>query len=244
MTPRTLVVLTFLLMSVLPAHADDGTKPDDEVSFNLSAEEWVTTKTARVVLNVQAAVNASNAGSMRSDMIKAVNEIAKTDWRMTDFSRTQDQTGMDRWSVSFEARLPENDLNSMTDKAKKASKAGMQISVDNMDFSPSLDEMEASRAALRLRLFKEAGEQLSALNTALPGRTYRISSITFDMPSHSPAFRRGQSKGMMERASMAMAPAPIASNDMGSGASVSQKLVVSAHVIYAALPPVTTPTAR
>jgi len=238
---RSLLVFACAFMMAFPAYANDCEKPDDEIAFNLSAEEWVTTKTARVVLNVQAAVSVTNAGSMRADMVKAVNETAKTDWRMTTFDRAQDQTGLDRWNVSFEARLTESDLNGLTDKAKKASKAGMQITVGSMDFTPSLEEMESARAALRERLLKEAGSQLTVLNAALPGRSYRISSITFDADAPHPTFRRGMKKASMERMGamgMTMAAAPAASDDVAT--SISQKLVVNAHVSYAALPPVTT----
>ena len=43
------------------AHAQDFVKPDDNVSFDLSAEDWVTTKTAHVTLEVEAAVSAARS---------------------------------------------------------------------------------------------------------------------------------------------------------------------------------------
>jgi uncharacterized protein YggE len=233
---RFALALLFLFSFISSAQADSGPKPDDTVSFTLSAEDWVATKTAHVTLDVEAAVNASNAGSVRADVTKAVNEIAKADWRLTEFNRAQDQTGMERWSVVFDARLAESALNGLNDAVKKASKAGMQISVGKIDFSPTLDETEAVRAALRARILKEAGEQLAALNAALPGRSYRISEIVFDTDIFSP-IRMIHSRPMMAPVAMA-ASAPA---EAEQSQDISQKLVLNAHITFAAVPPITPP---
>ena len=45
----TLILIAFLVPS---AHAWENKPEDDKVMFNLSVEDWVTTKTARVVINV------------------------------------------------------------------------------------------------------------------------------------------------------------------------------------------------
>ncbi len=235
MNLRASAVLLATLFLAAPALADEP-RPDDTVSFDLSAEEWVTTKTARVTLDVEAAVNAANAGTMRNEMTKAVNDAAKADWRLISFNRTQDQTGMERWSVSFEARVPESALNGLADAAKKTSKAGMQIKVGNIDFQPSREEMETARAALRIKIYKQAGEQLSALNAALPGRTYRLAQVVFesDVPSPAPIrMLRSKSAGAGEMAmsSPAYAPDAVMSNELSS------KLTLTAHIALAATPP-------
>jgi hypothetical protein len=138
-----LFAIALLSSFTASARAEDF-KPDDQVVFDLSSETWVTTKSARVFLSVEAAVTASNAGAMRTSMMKAVNDVVKADWKLTSFGRSQDQTGMERWSAQFEARVPENDLNNLSDNAKKNSKAGMQITVGGVDFSPTLEERQAA----------------------------------------------------------------------------------------------------
>jgi uncharacterized protein YggE len=231
------MIRPFLLASLLifsftiPALAEDTSKPDDMVAFNLVAEDWVTTKTAHVTLDVEAAVSAATAGSMRADMANAVNEVAKSDWRLVGFNRSQDQTGMERWSVSFDARLPESDLGTLADAAKKASKAGMQISVSNVDFSPTLEETEATRAGLRTHLIKEASDQLATLNTELPGRTYRIAQIDFDTDNTPPQPR-------MLRKPVGMAMSMMSEPQPAAPLERSEKITLIAHVVYAAVPPV------
>ncbi len=190
----------------------------------------MTTKTAHVTLNIEAAVTTANAGTMRADMTKAVSDTAKGEWRLTAFNRSQDQTGMERWSVSFEARLPEPALSGLSDAIKKASKPGMQITVGDIDFSPTLDETEAARAALRLQIFKQAGEQLASLNNALPGRTYRIAQINFDTIPTPPHLLRHP---MMMAAAVASTPAQSAE----TSSDHAQKMTLNAHIVFAAVPP-------
>jgi hypothetical protein len=203
------------------------------VIFDLSAEDWVMTKNAHVSVNVEAAVSDKTAGTMRGDMIKAVNDLAKGDWRLTNFNRSQDQTGLERWSATFETRLPENMLSGLGDGVKKLSKAGMQLSLGDIDFSPSLDEMETARGVLRTKLYKEASDQLTALNTALPGRNYRIATINFtgsnDEPGPVPMPRVVRGQAMMAMAVPASAPA-------APPMERAEKITLNARVVLAAVP--------
>ncbi|MDR3423874.1 MAG: hypothetical protein P4M13_02175 [Alphaproteobacteria bacterium] len=239
MLSRLLLVLFLALSFAAPVSAHECEKVDDTVSFDLSAEDWVTTKTAHVTLSVEASVSGDAEGSMRADMAKAVNAAAKADWRETGFARSQDQAGMERWSVVFDARLPESALNGLANAVKKSSKAGMQITVGDIDFNPTADEVEASRAALRAHILKEAGEQLAALNTTLPGRAYRIAQVTFGAESPPLPFRVMQ-KSMMAPAAMAATD----SGDQSPAQDHAQKLILKAHVVYAALPPIAAPSAH
>lgn len=235
-----LAVLLVVAVFVPVANAQEEVlraRPDDRVSLTLSAEDWVTTKTAHVTIGVEAAVSGGNAGSMRADMDKAVNELAKADWRLTSFDRNQDQTGLERWSASFEARLPESQLNGLAESAKKLSKAGLQLSVIDTDFTPTLEEKEAVRASIRTQIYKSANEQLALLNAAMPGRNYRIAMINFmDEAGETPIMRPMAAPKAMMLASGA--PASITT----PSAERSEKIVLRAQVVYAALPtPVNAP---
>ena len=219
-----------------PLGGGGGFKPDDRVTFDISAEDWVTTKTAHAAVTVEAAVNASTAGTMRTEMTKAVDSLAKTDWRLTSFDRSQDQTGMERWSAVFEARLPETDLGALGDAVKKLSKPGMQLSVANIDFTPTLEEMETARGNLRAQIYRIANDQLASLNTALPGRVYRIALIDFtgdEGGSPMPRVVKGRSGMAM---AMMTAPAPESSEPPPAPVERSEKIMLSARVVFAAQP--------
>jgi uncharacterized protein YggE len=236
MTSSARFLLALMLTcATVPACAEDGYKPDDQVAFGLSAEGWVTTTTARLTVNVDAAGAGSASGSMRDDMQKAVSNLVKADWRLTNFSRSQDQTGLERWNASFEARVPENQLGGIHDTAKKLSKAGMQLTVADIAFDPTLAESEAVKAKLRGDLYKQINDQLAALNTAFPSRQYRVSAINFGSMGMTPPM---MPRPMMMKATMAVA----AMDGMAGGGEEpmerAQKITQQVQVVFAALPPV------
>jgi len=237
---------SYLLVALLtglcaaPAYADE-IKPDDSVVFDLSAENWVTTKTARVMLNVEAAVSGNTAGNMRATMTKSVNDVVKGDWRLTSFNRSQDSTGMERWSATYESRIAESDLNGLHENAKKQSKAGMQITVSGIDFTPTLEENQAAAGQLRTQIYKQATEQLTALNTAIPGRSYRIAAIDF-AGGGGPMFaaRQNYIKSPLRMAApMAMGGAAEMDSASATPMERSEKMTITAHVVLSAVPPMT-----
>jgi hypothetical protein len=233
-----LAAATFLLHTALalPAVAGDYV-PDDAVTERLSVEGWVTTATARVTVSVEAAVDANSAASARDTMQKAVNGLApKGDWRLTSFNRYQDPTGLERWQTSYEARLPEADIGGLADRAKKSGKAGMQIQVQSVDFTPTLDEVEAVRSQLRSQLYKRAGEELKSINAAFPDRKFRIGAVDFIGGGVSFARPMMRAKQTMELMASASAPAMAAD---GGGMEAAQKLTLVATVTFASAPTAT-----
>jgi len=94
--------------------------------------------------------------------------------------------------------------------------------------------MEAARAALRARILKEAGEQLAALNAAFAGRNYRMAQIVFetDLPTPVPVPLMFRGKAMIAGVAQS-APA----SEPEQAQDVSQKLILNAHIAFAALPP-------
>jgi hypothetical protein len=238
----SVVTLLLLVSPVSSAMAQESYKPDDTVSIQLSAEDWVTTKSARVVVGVEAAVSEKTAGTMRADMADAMNKVVKADWRLVSFNRSQDSTGMERWSTIFEARIPEASLNGLNEQAKKQSKAGMQIQVVDIDFSPTLAETQESTNKLRTQIYKMATEQLGVLNQSVAGRSYRIGSIDFQGTGGMyVAQNMARTSKMMRAQAPAMMEMAVSSDAMAGGSPSmerAQKIVMTANIVYAALPPV------
>lgn len=229
---RLLALLT-LLLAPLSAFAGDEIKPDDVISIHLSTEGWVTTKTARVTVMVNAAVAGDKSGAMRDDMLKSVQALsAKGDWRLTSFNRNQDETGLERWYATYEARLEEVELGGLAAKAKSSGKVGMQLQVTSIDFTPTLAEVEAVRAELRKTLLAMASKELESINAALPGRTFRLAQISFEgarppMPPQVMMMRAGK-MAEMAMADAQMAPAP--------SVETAQRMQMTAEVSFSALP--------
>lgn len=240
MTLRAFLLLAALVLPTF-AFAGEEPKPDDMIAVTLSSEGWVQAKAARVTVSVNAAVVGEKASSTRDNMIKAVGDLAsKTEWRLISFNRNQDQTGIEQWYAVFEARLPESELGGIQAKAKAASKTGMQLAVQSVDFSPTLAEFEAVRAQIRKDLMAQATKELENVNAAYPDRKFRIAQISF-----GGAGGIMQPQVMMMKGRMAMMDAQVAAapqmegvtNSMG-GVETSQKIEMTANVTFAALAPV------
>jgi hypothetical protein len=201
-------------------------RPDDTVSLPLSVEGWVDTATARTELAIDAALPGSDAGKVRGDMLNAVKGLARdAEWRFTSFDRDQDTSGLERWHAVVEARLPENGLGGLAERAKQASRPGLQITVQAVDFTPTLAETEATKAKLRGELYKQVNDALAQLNAAEPDRKFRVKGINFGFAPIVP----------MQRAMIAAAPAPNVSP--AGPLELSQKVVLQAEVTFAAIAP-------
>jgi uncharacterized protein YggE len=231
---KRLLALFLMLLVPLAAHADDA-KPDDMISLSLTTEGWVSTKTARVSVQVNASVSGDNSGTTRDAMIKAVNALGDGEWRLISFNRSQSDTGLENWYAQFENRLPETALNGIHDKVKKASKPGMQLTVAGIDFTPTLAENEAAQAGLRKVIMDMANAELKTVQAAFPDRGYRIAAISFNGMNAMPVPMMNM-RGRMMKGATAMMDAPMAEG-ADSGVETSQKIQLSAQVTFAAVAP-------
>lgn len=197
----------------------------DHVSLSLSAEDWVKTDTAEVTLAVEAASPGGDAGSARGDVMKAAQSVADAPWQVIRFDRQQDQAGLDHWQAVLRARLPEAKLGGLGERARKSSRPGLQVRIDQVDFAPTLAETELVRAKLRAEIYRRATEELAQANKSFPDRGYRISGIDFQesrQPVPMNAAMNAEAKFM-------------ARDDAGGGLDVQQKLRLTARVNLATL---------
>jgi hypothetical protein len=206
-------------------------RPDDTVNLSLKVEDWVQTQTVRTVIAVDAAFPGADAGKVRAEILSAAKKLAEgADWRFTRFDHNDDTSGLERWNAALEARLPEAQLSGLSDRAKQASKPGLQITFQQADFSPTLAETETAKAKLRADMYKKINEALAQLNQAEPDRKYRIMHVNLN----DNAVAVHPADNMM----MAGAAAPrmkAAAEDQGF--ERSEKLQLSANVTFGAVAP-------
>lgn len=230
---RTLPALTLAaaLALAVPAVASAQVAPPppvlDSVSLNLSVEEWVRSETARVALVVDAASNGADAANLRAEIQKAAGSVAdKAEWRIVRLDQRADEAGLDRWQAELEARLPEAQLANLADKAKKASRPGLQVRVGGVAFDPTLAEVEAAKAKLRESLYRQVTEEMKRLNAAFPDRQYRVGNLDFMDFEPVPAPQ------VMPRATMASMAKAEGVDFVAPG--VQDKLRLTARVMYSA----------
>jgi hypothetical protein len=224
------LALGLALLLASPALAQVPPPVMDQVVLDLTAEDWVGTETARVTVSADAAATGTDAGTQRADLLKAVEGLAPdAEWRIVSFDRSTDQAGLERWRAVAEARLAENALGGLADKARQASRPGLQLRIASIEFTPTLIETEAVRARLRAEIYGKAASELKTLEQSFPGRKFRMGNIDFvDQPPM--AYAR---KTREDTQPMAMAAAPAQDGPV----SVSEKLVMRARVILSAVAP-------
>ncbi|GLQ05279.1 SIMPL domain-containing protein [Sneathiella chinensis] len=233
---KKLIVTIFAVLAFAPAayadmnghpgHGHPGMGHQDRVVLNLKTQGWVTTETARVHVNFDITQQKETAAELKQQIMAALDGLAgKAQWYITSSNENKDRTGLTRWMVSAEARVGEEHVSGLADRAEKASRPGFKVNVGYVDFSPSQAEFEALRGELRETIYTNAVMEAERLNRVFKDRTYKVSMVDF-----------------LERQAMPGAPAPrvmhsmkMAESDavMSSGGSASNgatELAVSRRV--------------
>lgn len=183
------------LLGVLSAGGTLRAEPplQDQVTFEIQEEAWVETDTARAIVTINAAAGGGNAAKMRADMQEALKRLLPdATWRITNFNQSQNAAGLDAFEATAEARVKNSATEGLSDRARSASRQGLQLSIAAIDFSPSLAETEAAKGRLRESIYKRALAERDRLNAALPERAYRIARIDFAGGAPSPAYMRAE----------------------------------------------------
>lgn len=225
------LALALLVTPVVGAWAgdpDDGVRrqgaADDEVVFTVAVESWVETKTAAVRVAADLAVEAGRFAAARGELVALLKGLGTgVEWRVVDFSKGRDDAGFERWRVAAEARLPEAALSELSSRLKAASKPGLALSVETIDYTPTLVEREAVINVLRGRVYARVAEEIGALEAVFRDRDFRVRLIDFTQGFHpQPRLMR---EGMV---AAARSDAPAAAS--GLAGAEKARLVARVHL--------------
>ncbi len=197
----------------------------DEVSFSLTGKKWVKTTSAKVSVTIYATLTNKGLVKMRQDIMNNLNKIAKGDWHIIQFSRSQDNSGLEKLYVVATARVSQSLLSNVNVNAKRVTVPGVRYRVSNIDFSPSLKEVEQVRKKVRALIYRKANREVEILNKVYPSQHYTIYSLTFGA---QPRPRRFQQTNRLykQKAAVMMAEAPAA-------IAVSNEIRMNAYVTVA-----------
>jgi hypothetical protein len=227
MNKRGLFLLLLLLWFPLQTFADVVKPVLDRVLYQASAEAWVNTQTAEVVLSVNASLNEEKLAQAHNDMLEKFNKIAKAEWHITQFNRLPNESGLEQLQVMAEARLPETALADLREQAKKVSRPGETFKVESITFVPTLAEIESVRKQLRSQIYLQVQQELAELNKTYPTQKYVVHTIDF-LENMTP---RAQFKGAMMAAgeNMSVTPGPLLP------VTVANKMTINAKVVLASI---------
>src|SRR3954471_20366242 len=97
---RHWMLFAFLLLSIPLVSRADIIKPVlNQVMYQASSEAWVSTKTAEVVVSINATLDENQLSKAHSDILNKLNNIAKSDWHITQFNRSPNESGLEQLQI-------------------------------------------------------------------------------------------------------------------------------------------------
>jgi hypothetical protein len=164
-----------------PTSAIEIAKPVlNKISYDIAAEDWAKTATVMVEVSVDAIFNENNLEQVRTNILKKLNQLApNAQWHITTFARNPDQSGLERLQLQAQSRVNNTALGNLRQQAKALSKPGVTITITNIDYSPSLAEVEATKLALHKQIYNQAKAELVQLNQLYPNQKYYLHTVEF-----------------------------------------------------------------
>ena len=202
----------------------------NKVNLQLTAEDWASTKTAKVLVSINAAGNTARLTTLHDSMMQKLSNLSNSNsWHITTFQRSQDKSGLERVYATAETRLSEKSLKTLQTKIKKISRPGETYKVASIMFQPSLQETQQTITKLHNKLYEIANTELAQLNKSYSKQHYYLHNLKFTstippVPTNT------------------MMMAKFAGNGDGGTAApltVSNKVILHADVIFASAPPAT-----
>lgn len=220
-----MLILTSLIWSpLLQAEASKNKMPLDKIVFQISGKQWVSTQTALLSVDINATLSNVDLVKARNDIMDSLGKIAKGDWHLTRFDRSQDSSGLEKLNAHAQARVSQEALTNVYQHAKAVSRPGSNYSIANIEFKPSLEEVQSVRARLREQLYQQVNSELARINKNFSAQNYSLSRLVFvegDQPVSPKAYQAREINTMV----MAATPAP--------QLSVSNELIMTAMVVAA-----------
>lgn len=218
------VVGILALMTLTPMTFADDVVPRitlDKVLFQVSAKQWVTTQTALLNVNINVTLNSADLVKARADIMNSLNKIAKGEWHLLEFDRSQDSSGLEKLYVQAQARVDQSALTDIYQNAKSVSAPGAKYEINGVEFKPSLEETQTIRAKIREQLYQQVNDELARMNKAYPTQNYSVSNLVFVEGDSVPQQPRAYQAKELNTMVVAGAAAPL---------TVSNELVMTAMV--------------
>ena len=151
----------------------------NNVTYQVSVQQWAKTKRARVIVSVNVTTSGQNIAKMRQSILNNLQKIAPGDWHITSFNRSQTSSGLETINAQAEIRLLGTQMTNLHQRVQSISKAGQTYRIQSMSFSPNLADMEATRNSLREQIYKQVRSEIKGLNAEYSNQRYFLHQIRF-----------------------------------------------------------------
>jgi hypothetical protein len=208
------ILCVFMMGFLSTAYAVEDKLVLDNVTIILTAKKWVTTQSAKVQVGVNATLSNTDLVKARNEIMANLAKIAAGEWHITQFNRSQDSSGLERLYVAAQARVEQKLLTNVNVNAKSVSKPGATYRIQNIDFKPSLVEVQKVKEQVRMMLYEKITDELARLNKQFPSQKYSIHSVLFTDGSRPAPVRRYKAAQMNMAVMAAESPAISVSNQI------------------------------
>lgn len=208
-------ILGVLALTPLAYAGDDV--PDlvlDKIQFQMSAKQWVSTHTALLGVSINVTLSNADLVKARADIMTQLNAIAKGDWHILEFNRSQDSSGLEKLDVQAQVRVDQSVLTDIYKHAKAVSKPGANYEVSGVEFKPSLEEVQAVRTKVRESLYQQVNDEMMRINKVYPTQNYSVNHLVFVEGGNVAEPRAYQAKEMNMMAMGAVAAPLAVSNEL------------------------------
>ena len=201
----------------------------NQIIYQIRAEQWVTAKTANVIISISATLNEDQLAKAHGDILAKLNRLAKNAWHITQFDRTPNASGLEQLQVQAQARLPEEALSVIRSKAKNMSKPGETFNVDSITFEPELVDIELAKKELRDNIYQNINLELSKINKLYPVQHYIVHTLNFTENSSIQPM-----PGPRAMIALASSDANIGAESAGS-VMTANKISLTANIVLASI---------
>lgn len=180
---RLLQLSVFVLLSTISVlvYAQNEDFLINKVHLQLNAEKWVTTQTALVTVSVNATVQTQGIDKVTASVKEHLKKISETsDWNIMSLDRQEEKSGLESIQIRAEARLQQNELSELRNKAKLISTPGEVFKIESIQFTPSDEDMRKAEAELRNNIYTQAKAEIDRLNKVYPDQKYYLHSVDFN----------------------------------------------------------------
>jgi len=192
----------------------------DKVTFQISAKQWVSTKTALLTVSINVTLNNADLVKARSEIMERLSKIAKNEWHFIQFERSQDSSGLEKLSVQAQARVEQSSLTNVYQNAKSVSRPGANYEIASIEFKPGIEEIQQVRAELREQLYKQVYEEINRINKVYPEQRYSLYDLMFEEGSNASQPKVYTARGMTSAVAAPVIPALTISNELVMMATV------------------------
>ncbi len=159
------------------------------VSYQTSAESIIKVENAEVLVNLNSTVDPQKASSIKSNTILQLEKIVpNSQWSIENYNQNLTSSGLLNVNVTFKARLNSNQVNQLNAQLDSLNTSGSKYNVSNVSYTPNLENIEATKNNLRIKMLGQINQQINQLNKA-EGAHYKLKQVSFDSANNAPVQR-------------------------------------------------------